>query len=106
MFDLKGDPEMTVKELENLYGYGYWANRKLFDVIAQLSPEEFTQIVAGSYESITPRHLVTSRNTVCQGLPNTPLSLSGPSPKSLWIKRPAVSGHPVGNVARRLLMNG
>lgn len=43
---------MTVKELGNLYDYGYWANRKLFDVIAQLSPEEFTRITAGSYESI------------------------------------------------------
>lgn len=43
---------MTVKDLERLYDYGYWANGKLFDVIAQLSPEEFRQKVAGSYESI------------------------------------------------------
>jgi uncharacterized damage-inducible protein DinB len=43
---------MTIKDLEVLYDYGYWANRKLFDVIAQLTPEQFTQAVAGSYGSI------------------------------------------------------
>ena len=43
---------MTVKDLEGLYDYGYWANRKLFDVISQLTPEQFTQPVAGSYGSI------------------------------------------------------
>jgi uncharacterized damage-inducible protein DinB len=43
---------MTVKDLEDAYDYGYWANGKLFDVISQLTPEEFTRSVAGSYESI------------------------------------------------------
>jgi uncharacterized damage-inducible protein DinB len=43
---------MTVKDLERLYDYGYWANEKLFAVIAQLSPDEFRQDVAGSYGSI------------------------------------------------------
>jgi len=43
---------MTVKDLEVLYGYGNWANGKLFHVIAQLTPEQFTQPVAGSYGSI------------------------------------------------------
>src|SRR5262249_8757582 len=43
---------MTVKGLEELYDYGYWANRKLFQVISQLTPEQFTQSVAGSYGSI------------------------------------------------------
>ena len=43
---------MTVKDLEVLYDYGYWANRKLFDVISHLTPEQFTQAVAGSYGSI------------------------------------------------------
>jgi uncharacterized damage-inducible protein DinB len=43
---------MTVKNLESLYDYGCWANRKLFHVISQLSPEQFTQDVAGSYGSI------------------------------------------------------
>jgi uncharacterized damage-inducible protein DinB len=43
---------MRVNDLERLYDYNYWANRNLFGVIAQLTPEEFTKPVAGSYESI------------------------------------------------------
>lgn len=43
---------MTVKDLERLYDYGYWANRKLFQVASQLTPEQFTQVVAGSYGSV------------------------------------------------------
>jgi uncharacterized damage-inducible protein DinB len=43
---------MTVRELELLYDYGYWANKKLFAVISRLTPEQFTQSVAGSYGSI------------------------------------------------------
>jgi uncharacterized damage-inducible protein DinB len=43
---------MTVKDLEGMYDYGYWANRKVFEVISQLTPEQFTQPVAGSYGSI------------------------------------------------------
>jgi uncharacterized damage-inducible protein DinB len=43
---------MTVKDLEVLYQYGNWANRKLFHVISQLTPEQFTQPVAGSYGSV------------------------------------------------------
>ena len=43
---------MTVKDLERLYDYGYWANDKLLQVISQLTPEEFTRPLAGSYESI------------------------------------------------------
>jgi uncharacterized damage-inducible protein DinB len=44
--------KMTVKDLEVLYDYGYWANKKLFQLISQLTPEQFAQPVAGSYESI------------------------------------------------------
>ena len=43
---------MTVKDLQRRYDYGYWANGKLFAVIAQLAPDQFTQHVAGSYGSI------------------------------------------------------
>lgn len=45
-------PRMTVRDLEVLYDYAYWANRKLFDAMAQLAPESFTRPVAGSYGSI------------------------------------------------------
>jgi len=53
---------MTAKDLEDLYDYGYWANRKLFDVIAQLTPGQFTRAVAGSYGSIrnTMVHVLSS----------------------------------------------
>jgi uncharacterized damage-inducible protein DinB len=43
---------MTIKDLEVLYGYGNWANRKLFQVISQLTPEQFAQAVGGSHGSI------------------------------------------------------
>jgi uncharacterized damage-inducible protein DinB len=43
---------MTVQELERLYDYSYWANRKLFQIVSQLSTEQFTQTVAGSYGSV------------------------------------------------------
>ena len=43
---------MRVNDLEHLYDYGYWANKKLFGVMSQLAPEQYTQPVAGSYGSI------------------------------------------------------
>jgi uncharacterized damage-inducible protein DinB len=43
---------MTVKDLQTLYDYGYWADRKLFEVISQIPTEQFTQAVGGSYGSI------------------------------------------------------
>ena len=43
---------MTVRDLERLYDYGYWANKKLFDVLSQLTPEQFIQPVAGNYGSV------------------------------------------------------
>jgi len=43
---------VTSRDLERLYDYGYWANRKLFAALAQLTPEQFTQTVAGSYGSV------------------------------------------------------
>jgi uncharacterized damage-inducible protein DinB len=51
---------MTVDDLIGLYDYGYWVNRKLFQVLAQLTPEEFTRPVAGSYGSV--------RNTLVHAL--------------------------------------
>jgi len=43
---------MRVSDLERLYDYNYWANKKLFGVISQLTPEQFTGTIAGSYGSI------------------------------------------------------
>ena len=43
---------MTVKDLQTLYDYNYWANGKLFELLSQLSAEEFVKPVAGSFGSI------------------------------------------------------
>jgi uncharacterized damage-inducible protein DinB len=43
---------VRVDDLERLYAHNYWANQKFFGVLSQLSHEQFTQRVAGSYESI------------------------------------------------------
>ena len=43
---------MRVTDLEQLFDYSYWANGKLFAVLTQLTPEQFTQPIVGSYESI------------------------------------------------------
>lgn len=43
---------MTIADLQRLYDYGYWANARLSRVISELTPEQFTQDVAGSYGSI------------------------------------------------------
>ena len=43
---------MTVKDLETLYDYSYWANARLFPSIAALTTEEFARPVAGSWGSI------------------------------------------------------
>ena len=43
---------MTVEDLKTLFDYSCWANARLREVLAQLTPEQFTRSVAGSYGSI------------------------------------------------------
>jgi uncharacterized damage-inducible protein DinB len=43
---------MTAKDLRTQFDYGYWANAKLFEAVSNLTAEQFTQSVAGSYGSI------------------------------------------------------
>ena len=43
---------MRVRDLQRLYDYHYWATSRLLGVTAQLTPEQFTQSVAGSSGSI------------------------------------------------------
>jgi uncharacterized damage-inducible protein DinB len=43
---------MTTDDLVRLFDYSYWANRKLFTVVSQLSAEQFEQQVAGGHGSI------------------------------------------------------
>jgi uncharacterized damage-inducible protein DinB len=43
---------MTVKDLQTLFDYGHWANRKLLDAMSPLTPEQFTQPVSDNHGSI------------------------------------------------------
>jgi uncharacterized damage-inducible protein DinB len=43
---------VTVNDLEVLYEYDTWANHRVFEVVSQLTPEQFTQSVAGAYGSV------------------------------------------------------
>jgi uncharacterized damage-inducible protein DinB len=43
---------MAAQDLQSLFDYSYWANQKLFDVIARLTPEQFTRTVDGTHGSI------------------------------------------------------
>lgn len=43
---------MTVQDLKTFYDYNYWANHKILDVIARLTPGEFTRTVAGGHGSV------------------------------------------------------
>ena len=43
---------INVTTLRELFDYSHWANTKLFDVLASVRPEEFTQTVGGSYGSV------------------------------------------------------
>jgi uncharacterized damage-inducible protein DinB len=71
---------MTVSDLERLYDYGYWANKKLLAVLTELTTEQFTRAVAGSYGSV--------RNTLVHVL----------SAEWGWLDR--CGGHPRGPALR------
>ena len=43
---------MQPADLQRLFEYNYWANRKLFSVLGELTPEQFVAPIAGSYGSI------------------------------------------------------
>ena len=43
---------MRAADLARLYDYSCWANRKLLAVVAQLTPDELTRHVVGSYGSV------------------------------------------------------
>jgi uncharacterized damage-inducible protein DinB len=43
---------VIARDVQELYEYGRFANRKLLDAVSTLSPEEFTRTVGGSYGSI------------------------------------------------------
>lgn len=43
---------MTVTDFERLFDYNAWANQKILDALSQLTDDQFTQSVAGSYGSV------------------------------------------------------
>jgi len=43
---------MRARDLERLYDHSYWATKRLIVVVSQLTPEQFTQSIAGSYGSV------------------------------------------------------
>lgn len=61
-YSVPKEAPMHVADLERLYDYHYWANRRLLGVVLQLTPEQFTKPVAGSYGSIrnTLVHLLSA----------------------------------------------
>jgi uncharacterized damage-inducible protein DinB len=65
---------MTVKDLETLYDYSYWANAKIIAVVSTLTDEEFTRTVAGSYGSVrnTMVHMLSAEWGWCDRCGGTP----------------------------------
>jgi len=53
---------MTVTDLVRLFDYSYWANAKLFPIIEQLTPEQFTQFIDSHHGSIrnTIVHMISA----------------------------------------------
>jgi uncharacterized damage-inducible protein DinB len=69
--------EMTVNDLQALFDYGYWANRRLFGAISRLTPEQFTQSPVGGGGSIcnTMVHMMSAEwgwIARCSGPPRGP----------------------------------
>jgi uncharacterized damage-inducible protein DinB len=68
---------MTVEDLRTLFDYSYWANERVCDRLSQLTTEQFTQPVAGSYGSIrnTMVHMLSAEwgwLERCGGAPRGP----------------------------------
>ena len=66
-----------IEDLKTLFDYSYWANAGLRDVLSQVTTEQFTQQVAGSYGSIrnTMVHMLSAEwgwLERCGGTPRGP----------------------------------
>jgi uncharacterized damage-inducible protein DinB len=91
---------MTVKDLEALYDYTYWANHQILAVVSQLTDEEFTRMIAGSYGSVrnTMVHTMSAEwgwLDRCGGAARGPALKADdyPTPPSLVERWTAVEGH-------------
>jgi uncharacterized damage-inducible protein DinB len=68
---------MNVSELQLLFDYGHWANRKLFTVISKLTLEQFTQPYSGDHGAVrsTMVHVLSAESgwvRRCAGLERGP----------------------------------
>ena len=75
----------SAKDLRALYDYGYWANGKLFELVTQITSEQFNQSVAGSYGSVrnTLVHMLSAEwgwLERCGGAPRGPAFVSADFP--------------------------
>lgn len=43
---------MTVKSLQRMYDYNYWANKRLLTAVSHLTTEQFIRLVAGGHGSV------------------------------------------------------
>src|SRR5687767_6003577 len=74
-------------DLATLYDYCYWANAKLLAVVSELTPEQFTQPVAGSYGSVrnTLVHMLSAEwgwLDRCGGAPRGPALVAADYPSA------------------------
>ena len=46
------NPTMTVEDIRLLYDYNAWANNRILDACARLSPEEFARCLGSSFPSV------------------------------------------------------
>ena len=51
---------MNLQDLQTLLDYNYWARDRMLDALDQLTPEQFTRVVGGSFTSIrdTAAHML------------------------------------------------
>jgi len=91
---------MTVNDLQILYDYGYWANERFFDVLSQLTDEQFIQPVAGSYGSLrnTLVHMLSAEwgwLERCGGAARGPVLIASDYPTLVSVRRrwDEIEGH-------------
>ena len=93
---------MNARDLQALFDYGHWADRKLLGVIARLTPEQFTRTVDNSHGCVrnTMAHVLSAEwgwINRCGGGPPRGAALNPtdyPTPEALlnlWEKVSAIS---------------
>lgn len=80
---------MTKDEIQLLYEFGHWANKRVLHAVSTLSVEEFTRDLGGSFRSVrdTLVHIVGSEwvwlaywKEPCPAPPSSQICGPGPTP--------------------------